>query len=147
MNKIEKMAEKLTSGQTWIIDDSADFLQALKIFRKKYGRKSIIPCDDFTSKGFIVILEEYSSTQNEEAAFVKNPSLGWRAYCEEHNLSLEDFNALIIGRREVEKRQRHLRFMKAKDKFISKCNSLYHRSSIKNKEKLIKQIKDSRLIF
>jgi hypothetical protein len=137
----EKFIEELESGKIIELNDAGDFLQACKLCRKRYGRKSVMPADDGLCKQCVVLIKQISPTEEKSGRF-RLMFRKMRDYCIAKKITLDEFNALYIGQRSIKKQQQDFRFMKSKDKFITKYCSLYRKLSMKKRELLIKKIEE-----
>lgn len=115
-----------------------DFLFALKICRKKYGKKSIFPCDGSFDKGYIVVTQK----EPEKWCRIRISLPKVKNYCMEKKIDFLKFNEMIIGKVEMDKRKQMGRFITLKDKFVEKIKNLYCSSNFKKRELLINKLSE-----
>jgi len=133
----QSFIQQLETGKTVELDNVQDFLQACKICRKHYGRKSVIPADSGWNKGCIILMQE----NPEKAGTFRIPMRPVIEYCRKNKIDdMQDFHALYIDKREIDNRKRDTRFFNAIKDFKSRCHETYRNSTIKGKEKLIKKL-------
>jgi len=132
--------KQIIAGKIVDMKNAADFLDAVKICRKKYGRKSVLFADISHQIHCIVLIVKESPTGEKIGRFTLG--LGKvREYCIANKIPWIGFNELLLGKTEFKKRMLDTSFVIAKDKFIDRITSSYRKSSLYDKKRIIEHLK------
>lgn len=116
LNKLETGLKPIELGSV------EDFLEAAKICRKKYGKKSVLPADVNLYKQCIVVMQKEPEKAN---GFGVHFSIV-REYLRKNKLDFSQFNNLYIPEYENE-RKLILERMQMENRLLKKFRSLSHK--------------------